>query len=64
MSNVEMCGYCRGTGRDPMSDTTNHLPCPDCKGTTIRPVPIDDPELREKRRKMMDALKRSFLAKP
>jgi len=28
----ETCEYCNGTGRDPMSDTCNWLPCPNCTG--------------------------------
>lgn len=27
------CNTCRGTGRDPLSDNANWLPCPQCGGT-------------------------------
>ena len=43
-----ICAVCYGTGRDPMSDTTNWLPCSTCHGTgesSWRPKPID-PEPR------------------
>jgi hypothetical protein len=32
----EVCSSCRGTGRDPMSDITNWLPCWTCHGTGKR----------------------------
>lgn len=28
----DVCRTCKGTGRDPMSDTMNWLPCPTCRG--------------------------------
>lgn len=29
----EVCHVCKGTGRDPMSDNVNWLPCNSCNGT-------------------------------
>jgi RecJ-like exonuclease len=35
------CNTCRGTGRDPLSDNANWLPCPQCGGSgkDRRPMP-------------------------
>jgi len=30
---MKPCPVCNGTGRDPMSDNTHWLPCPECLGT-------------------------------
>ena len=35
-SEIDTCPVCKGTGRNPMSDTTNWLPCGDCQGTGVQ----------------------------
>lgn len=54
------CNTCRGTGRDPLSDNVNWLPCTQCGGTgeERRPaLPWQNPyQTREERRRILDEL--------
>jgi hypothetical protein len=39
-SELVTCASCRGTGRNPLSDTVNWLPCDTCAGAGVRPRPL------------------------